>query len=291
MSDVKGRSAGDDGKGTGKGSSKNLRSAGTDVPYGFDLSELRKGLNALPYADGNISNFYKSLGLDAPNRYYVSKALNTLGLLKDGSPTDLGKEFVKKPGQSKAILQDAILKYPPYSNIIKACAVDETMRASVKLQRITQQLAAEKGVTKGIARRAASSFAALITEAGLGTCSGENKARSIAWVKSAQEIANRSLGPAAIKARVESTPLSVVRDDQPTAASKDQGSNGREGEKNYTIVQHQQNIGHLAIRPGYLGVVADMTNWTESQIQTFWTGHNTALELMCQIAKEGGDRG
>ena len=159
------------------------------------------------------------------------------------------------------------------------------------LQRITQQLAAEKGVTKGIARRAASSFAALITEAGLGTCSGENKARVITWVKSAQEIASRSLDLGAIKARVESTPLSVVRNDQPPADSNGQGSNGREGEKNYTIVQHQQNIGHLAVRPGYLGVVADMTNWTESQIQTFWTGHNGALELMRQIAREGGDRG
>ena len=144
--------------------SQDLR--GQTAPYGFDVSELRKGINALPYADGNISNFLQGFGLEAPYRYYVSKALNTLDLLKDGGPTDRGRQLVSRPGQSKAILQDAILKYPPYSNIIRTCAVDETMRASVRLQHIGQQLAAQKGVTRGIARRAAHSFAAFISSRG-----------------------------------------------------------------------------------------------------------------------------
>ena len=102
---------------------------------------------------------------------------------------------------------------------------------------------------------------------------------------------NRSLDPATARALDKPTPPTTVTKDQLHADRKDQDLNGKGAEKNYTIVQNQQNIGHLAIRPGYPGVITDMTNWTESQIQTFWTGHNGALELMLQIAREGGGRG
>jgi hypothetical protein len=65
MRESSGRGGGEGERGTRR-NPPNLQSEGTDLPYGFDLSQLKRGLAALPYADGNIAIFHRHLNLGKP---------------------------------------------------------------------------------------------------------------------------------------------------------------------------------------------------------------------------------
>jgi hypothetical protein len=170
---------GDNGK-----SRLNVHSGGTGLPYGFDLQEIRRGSNALPYADGSVSNFHRCLSLGKPMDSYVSKALRTLGFLDRGRRSELGEQYVNAPTKARraAIIARALLNYPPYRGAIATCDVDPSLQRSVSFKWVAEKLAAEKRVSKDVARRAAHAFGTLITEAGFGNVAGQGNSKSINWI-------------------------------------------------------------------------------------------------------------
>jgi len=279
------------GSGEGKGDTKkgrtNFQGQATDLPYGFAAKEFKQGLEALPYADGNIAAFHKALNLQAPTYNYVSKALRTLGLLsQEGNRSPIGQEYVDSPGKHKEILTQLITKYSAYQSIFKACAVDESLRTSVSFRWISDKLAAEKKVTGYLAKSAATSFSALITLAELGTVGGSGKSRAITW----------RVPPGTIMAGVTgSIPAEPVAEQIADAGQKElpakrsdpanasENGSSKDSRERVTIFSRQQSVGVYAVSPAPMGTTADMTNWTESQIRTYWEGHNRGLELVAGI--------
>jgi hypothetical protein len=272
----------------------NIHSQGTDLPYGFTTSDLKRGLAALPYADGNIASFHRHLNLKSPVKNYVSKVLRTLGFLEGGNLADLGQQYVNSTEAKRPqIVAQAILKYPAYATVLKACDVDTSLHGSVSLTWVTQKLATDKHVSKTIAPRAAQAFAALVTEAGLGTVSGEGRGRAIQWSHSPAEIL-AGQDPARVVQQPRGLNLDAQTDDRGVPAKREEvlppDGAPKEREQNHTFIS-QNNVGVFAFKPAVLGTSADMTTWTESQIRTYWDGHNRGLELALQIAKASGGQG
>lgn len=102
------------------------RGKGTELPYGFRVEDLQKGLNALAYADGSADVFHKALNLNHSVKYCVSKALRTIGLLTDNfEKTSHGKNFVDSPSSHNKIFMSWYL-------------VMNLMRLSSRLAQLTQ---------------------------------------------------------------------------------------------------------------------------------------------------------
>jgi hypothetical protein len=279
-----GRGSGEE-KRDGKKGHTNFQGQATDLPYGFALKEFKRGLEALPYADGDIAAFHKALNLKSPTSNYVSKALRTLGLLsKEANRSTIGQEYVDSPAKRKAIIVQLIRKYPAYDSILKACAVDESMRTAVSFRWIGDKLAAEKKVTGYVAKSAAKSFSALVTLAELGTPGGSGKSRAITWLVSPPTIIAGSAGSVPAESATEQVTRDTDQNELPAERSdpSDANQNGNSRER-VTIFSRRQSVGVYAIRPAPMGTTADMTNWTESQIRTYWEGHNRGLELVAGI--------
>lgn len=269
----------------------NIHAQGTDLPYGFTVSDLGRGLAALPYADRNIASFHRHLNLKSPVKNYVSKVLRTLGFLEAGNLTDLGQRYVSSAEVGRPqILAQAILKYPAYATVIKACDVDPSLHESVSHVWVAQKLATDKHVSKRVASSAAHAFSAPITEAGFGTVYGEGRSRKIQWNVPPAEILSRpnpAQPPANPDDHAQTTDHGVVakRPEVPPARRT-----SREHQPNQTFIS-QHNLGLFSVQQAVLGTSADMTAWTESQIRTYWDGHNRGLELLLEIAKGTSGQG
>jgi hypothetical protein len=215
-------------------------------------------------------------------------------LLNEGYLSDLGREYVNSPARHADIIAAIMRKYPAYDGIVKACDIDESLRASVPLRWVTDKLAAEKHVSKSIARRAAHAFGALVSEAGFATVEAgfaTVKDKAISWAAAPAEIlkgSDSTHAPPKERARPSDAPNGNV---MPAVREDTEMPSRPVGESQKTFISHQQNVGIFAIKPALLGTSADMTTWTESQIRTYWEGHNRGLELVLEIAKEGAGRG